>query len=529
VNHVHFIKRINRSLYCGNDPIVLRGFGLGGWLLPEGYMWKLFTKCDRPRRMEKLLIELCGSEYADSFWKSYYSSYITEFDIELIASKGYNSVRLPLNARHLYHTENGKYIWNEEMFSYIDQLIDWCKKQHVYVILDMHGAPGGQTGANIDDSLNDQPELFMNRQYQLDLLALWTEVASRYVNEWTVAGYDLLNEPLPNWFSEYNDQVVPLYNELIQAIRSVDPNHLIIIEGVHWATDFSIFDRLKNEDLDNNIMLQFHKYWSPPDQESLAYFLEYRDKLNLPLFMGEGGENNLMWYSAIFQLYDQLNISWSFWSYKKMENTNSPMTFSTPKEWNKILEYINGDITLSQKDSIIIFNHLLLNIQNSSINHQVFNSLSCTAPIRLHCEFYTDYSMITPRRKGAQLRNNDQVNILFENGKTDVPDYKRYGGEQEPKEENLMIEIQKGESLTYNFVTEKTNEDIQFSIFVRGEGHLQLICDNFNCLWTVNGDWSTITTPLFRNTEKKGYSVNLSCLSGKLQLDYMDIHVVEGE
>ncbi|MBT2730768.1 glycoside hydrolase family 5 protein [Bacillus sp. ISL-75] len=491
--------------------------------MPEGYMWKLYTKCDRPRRMEKLIEEICGRKYAEFFWEKYFTSYITENDIKLIADQGYNSVRLPLNARHLYDNQNGKIIWKERGFSYINLLIKWCKKHEIYVILDMHGAPGGQTGTNIDDSQDDQPELFIQRQYQLDFIALWKEIAARYSNEPIVAGYDLLNEPLPNWFSSYNNQVVPLYKELIHAIRSVDNNHLIIIEGVHWATDFSIFDSVEVEKLDDNVMLQFHKYWSPPDQESLQYFLDYSEKLNLPLFMGEGGENNLMWYSAIFPLYDRLNISWSFWTYKKMDCTNSPVSFAKPSGWEQLIEYIDGKRKLSKKEATKIFNHFLQCIQIPNINHSVFRSLQCQAPIRIHCEFYVDYSIKIPRQRGAHLRSVDSVSILFENGKEAVPDYKRYGGEAEPQEENVIVKIHEGESLTYEFRTDKVSESIQFSIRARGKGQLQSNCKNEQYTLNVRNEWSHVTFPTYTIVEKGSHRLNILCSEGSLYLDYIDI------
>ena len=99
---MEFLHTNNGVLYCGKNPIILRGMGLGGWLLPEGYMWKFYTKCDRPRRMEKLLRELCGERYAEAFWERYYDRYITERDIAWIAGQGLNSVRLAMNARHLF-------------------------------------------------------------------------------------------------------------------------------------------------------------------------------------------------------------------------------------------------------------------------------------------------------------------------------------------------------------------------------------------------------------------------------------------
>jgi aryl-phospho-beta-D-glucosidase BglC (GH1 family) len=94
---MNYVKAVGSELHVDNKPVLLRGFGLGGWFLPEGYMWKLYTKCDRPRRMEAMIERLCGEEYAGNFWESYLDYYITEEDIELIAREGFNCVRLPLN------------------------------------------------------------------------------------------------------------------------------------------------------------------------------------------------------------------------------------------------------------------------------------------------------------------------------------------------------------------------------------------------------------------------------------------------
>ena len=71
---MEFLHAKGGKLYCGAQPILLRGMGLGGWLLPEGYMWKFYTKCDRPRRIEALIERLCGVEYAASFWTQYFAT-----------------------------------------------------------------------------------------------------------------------------------------------------------------------------------------------------------------------------------------------------------------------------------------------------------------------------------------------------------------------------------------------------------------------------------------------------------------------
>ena len=96
---MEFLQTRDGMIYKGSEPFLIRGMGLGGWLLPEGYMWKFYTKCDRPRRMEALIEKLCGKEYAASFWKRYNSTFITEQNLAWISQQGLNSVRLALNSR----------------------------------------------------------------------------------------------------------------------------------------------------------------------------------------------------------------------------------------------------------------------------------------------------------------------------------------------------------------------------------------------------------------------------------------------
>ena len=127
---MEFIKADGDKLRAGGKEILLRGFGLGGWFLTEGYMWQLYTKCDRPRRIEKMIETLCGKEYADSFWSRYLDVFITEDDIRWIAGRGFNCVRLPVNARRLCRMRAGKCEFVAETVSRIDRLIEWCKNNH---------------------------------------------------------------------------------------------------------------------------------------------------------------------------------------------------------------------------------------------------------------------------------------------------------------------------------------------------------------------------------------------------------------
>ena len=164
------------------DPIRLRGLGLGNWLLPEGYMWNFGNQADRPRRIEKLIEDLLGPAEAKRFWQEYRANYIADADLERMAALGFNSVRPAINSRVLLAQANPP-VYSEEGFALLDHLIAQSKARGIYVILDMHAAPGGQTGQNIDDSEEDEPELFMDAACQDQLVALWTTIARRYKDE----------------------------------------------------------------------------------------------------------------------------------------------------------------------------------------------------------------------------------------------------------------------------------------------------------------------------------------------------------
>ena len=306
--------------------IQLRGVGLGNWLLPEGYMWRLSPGRESPRQIEALITELVGEDRAEVFWRRFLDNFITQADIARIAAEGFNHVRLPINWRHIIDRDGSM---RPDGLGLIDRVVEWCADQGMWVLLDLHGAPGGQTGTNIDDS-NGRPELFMDGSNEELTITLWRELAIRYRDNTTVLGYDLLNEPLPNeWQHVYPEQLVDLYRRLTEAIREVDSNHIIMYEGTHWANNWDIF----TEVWDANSVLQFHKYWSPPDLPSIQRFLDIGAELGLPVFMGEGGENNLDWLATAFQLFEDIGIGWNFWPWKKIDTITSPCSVVAPPGW----------------------------------------------------------------------------------------------------------------------------------------------------------------------------------------------------
>lgn len=133
-----------------NKPILLKGINLGNWLIPEGYMFHL-KKINSPRMIYDLFNILIGEVQTIKLWEKFRENYIAQDDIKFIKQLGFNSIRIPFNYR-LFITDYPFYELKGAGYEILDRVINWCKNESLYVILDMYCAPGGQTGDNIDDS-----------------------------------------------------------------------------------------------------------------------------------------------------------------------------------------------------------------------------------------------------------------------------------------------------------------------------------------------------------------------------------------
>ena len=145
------------------SKLFVQGVNLSNWLLPEGYMFG-FTKVS-PHEIDTMFRQLVGDDFTDDFWKQYKENYITLEDLRFIRKQGCNTVRMPLNYRLF---TNEKYLGladSQEGFQLIDKMVKWCHETGLYLMLDMHAAPGGQTGENIDDS-DGYPYLYESEEYQ---------------------------------------------------------------------------------------------------------------------------------------------------------------------------------------------------------------------------------------------------------------------------------------------------------------------------------------------------------------------------
>lgn len=331
-----YLKTQGRDIVDSNgQKILLRGFGLGGWLVQEGYQLRM-PGFGSPSSIRKMIVDLIGQENADQFYQRYIANYVTEQDIEQIASWGFNSIRLPFNYR-LLTPEDQPGVFLEQGFQIIDRLLEWCEKNQLYLILDMHCAPGGQNKDNISDADGVESRLWTDPANQDRTVDLWRKIAERYAAEEWIGGYDLLNEPVMPPGHDNND-LRALYIRITQAIREVDANHIIFIEGNWYATDFNSL----SPPFDTNLVYSFHKYWNENTQGSIQGYLTLRNQTNCPLWLGESGENSNTWFYDCIQLLGKNNIGWNWWTHKKIGTTTSPYSSPISQPYQRILDYWNG-------------------------------------------------------------------------------------------------------------------------------------------------------------------------------------------
>lgn len=336
-----FVTTRGKDLVSPNGkPFLLKGINLGNWLLPEGYMFK-FKTANSPRRIEAVINELVGEDEGRRFWKAFHENYITQQDIRFIKQSGFNSVRVPFSYR-LFVSDDEPTKLEGEGYRLLANVVAWCKQENLYVIFDMHGAPGGQTGDNIDDSWG-YPFLFESAESQELTANIWRKIAARYRNEPIVIGYDLLNEPIAHYFdaATLNPKLEPLYRKIVAGIREVDRNHVIFLGGAQWNNNFKVF----GPPFDSKLVYTFHKYWMEVNKGAIQEYLDFRDKHNVPLWMGESGENTDEWIGSYRTLLETHNIGWCFWPYKKLDATSNVVSINKPADWDAIVTFADGPRT----------------------------------------------------------------------------------------------------------------------------------------------------------------------------------------
>jgi hypothetical protein len=368
------------------ERFAVKGINLGNWLVPEGYMFR-FARKRAPSEIAEVIEALVGPQEAARFWAAFREDYVTQADIRFIKAAGFNTVRVPLHWRLFVEPgaadDGSADKFEGQGWTLLDRLVGWCRDAGLRVIVDLHAAPGGQTGVNHDDGTGF-PLTFYVPRYRALTVALWKAIAAHYRDEPAVLGYDLLNEPISPYSDEayLNPRLEPLYREIVAAIRSIDAHHVVLLAGGQWSTSFAMFGR----PFDANAVYTYHKFWAKPTRDALQSYLNFSKSWNVPILIGETGEMNNQWNARFRELHERFGIGWVFWPYKSLDTETAVVSIAKPAGWDLIAQAgsahtIDPAALPPRTQALKILNAYLeaAKFQNVRVNGAYLNSLGLAA------------------------------------------------------------------------------------------------------------------------------------------------------
>lgn len=484
----HYLKRDgNKIVDADGNNYLLKSIGLGNYMVWEPYMWQVsnYAIAGTMQQIVERMKLLLTPEDLNNFVAGYMDNYMTKEDVDSLKAWGFNSIRLPMHYNLYINSNASDNSFIERGFEMTERLRQWCADNEMYLILDLHAAPGGQGG---DKAIADSkgPGLWTGdengtaKQYQDKMVILWRELARRFADKDWIGGYDILNEPN---FGGNELNLLELYQRCINQIRLYDQTHIIYLEGNWFANDFStISPNLWNGKWDENVAFSPHKYWAVHDGFSGE---NIRANFNVPLYLGETGENSNEWFYQNVKLAESKNIGWAWWSYKKIDNISGFVSINASESFNKISKFINDGTGLDPNDKAannLVFLDFLeeVKLENSKINWDVLYALidqqadgTATRPYAKNSVpgivHATDYDM---GRNGYAYYENNPDQVL-----------ERVDGHSDPK--------------VYNAGWSGRNDAVDIE---RTGGAPDPASNGYNIGWTNSGEWVQYTV----NAENSG-------------------------
>ncbi|MCT3567312.1 glycosyl hydrolase family 5 [Levilactobacillus brevis] len=445
----NYVEVKDKQLFFEGQTLTLRGLGLGTWLNIEHFMVGL----PGPQSMILDSIDrVYGSGKGQDFLDMYVDNFIDEADFKFLKRLGVNFVRVPINYR-LFMDDNTLQ-FKEFGFQKVKRLLDFCEKYHIFCMLDMHTAPGGQNPDWHSDNRTGVPQFWEFKALRNQLVTVWREIAHRFGQQYRyLLGYDLLNEPaMANWptLNEY-------FSDVINKIREVDQNHAVIVESDHFAMDFSGLEDI----VDNKLIISFHYYPTVWKQNLLDRNLDREERkrefdngledvlktmgnLNHPLICGEAGYDidandvdfSMELLDDTVELFENHHVSWCLWAYKDAcfmglthPKTDSPWMKQVAKihqQWThyaemaqaeKIVESISEQFDYHDKsleyEAQFRVRGILYRYQQESIVIPLLKSMSFEEFVAklssfkfAQCDYYPEYATL--------MQKYTQRNVVFE-------------------------------------------------------------------------------------------------------------------
>jgi endoglucanase len=386
-----------------NNEVLLRGMGLGGWLLMEGYMLQVDGGYGQWQIKRDMKLNGAAESEIETFFASWRANNTTATDIGYLKSLGLNCLRLPMHYE-LFLTSAQRTVRNDVIygkipvttyiqsleswydqnllfndvsapgFSSIDQTLQWAGANGMWVVLDLHAAPGGQgSQSNINDALVgldlwNRTDSQGRKIYQLITERLWKAISDRYKGDARIAMYDLVNEPHGG---VQNSVIKSLYERIITTLRGNGDSHLILLEGNGYGNEYTGItpDLFPGQ---TNLVWNGHRYWVTNDPavkdrnanqlNLIANLVNFRAKWNVPVWVGETGENSNHWVAEACKNLNDRNIGWCLWTHKRLHGsvslhaqTASPMkvryaNIYTPSGRTELLSNVLHANCIKQKD-----------------------------------------------------------------------------------------------------------------------------------------------------------------------------------
>lgn len=340
------------------EKVLLQGTNFGGWLIQENWMCPIAGEDNEWANLNTIeAFESRGftQEQIQELFDTYQDNWITGYDFDVVRDAGCNVVRIPFWYRNFMLNPEGDWITEDPDdnpgFQRLDWAIEQASRRGMYVILDMHGCPGGQS-LNHSTGTLEENDLYTNEAYQAAMEKLWVAIAERYKDEPAVAAYDIMNEPQNNgssWGHEHfylpqlsstQEMTNSIYRRMVAAIREVDTRHIITLEGI-WSSNY-LPDPA--EEGWYNMMYQIHTY----SDYIWAFENEVQDLFENMKAYGVAGYMGEFSNMESFDVYTKYGIHWTTWSYKGGKGNNGNW-FWYWKDLPEVDPYNDSFETIKQK------------------------------------------------------------------------------------------------------------------------------------------------------------------------------------
>ncbi|PVZ94843.1 glycoside hydrolase family 5 [Amnibacterium flavum] len=288
--------------------------------------------------MRQQVRKAIGDDKYERFFERLLTAFFNEKDAEFLGSRGFNSIRVNVNYRHL-ESDARPFEIIDGGFRHLDRAVEQAGRHGVYTMIDLHALPGYHNQDWHADNPTHVDTFWDHPHFQDRVIHLWEVIADRYKGNPWVSGYNIMNEPADST----SKRVGPFYDRAVAAVKAVDPDHLIFLDGNTYSTEWGIFGEPQD-----GVVYALHDYvpsgfgrggpypgitdgkYIDRDvvEETFLKRTEYVRRTGTPIMVSE--------FSPIYfndesvdvqrrqiladqlEIYKRHNVSWASWMYKDL-------------------------------------------------------------------------------------------------------------------------------------------------------------------------------------------------------------------